>query len=39
MSIDKMAVKLTVVEMFKGNLGNMALDKMSVDEMAIDEMS
>jgi hypothetical protein len=39
MSIDKMAVKLTVVEMFKGKLDNMALDKMSVDEMAIDEMS
>jgi len=36
MSIDKMAVKLTVVEMFKGKLDNMALDKMSVDEMAVD---
>ncbi len=34
-----MAVKLTVIEMFKGKLDNMVLDKMSVDEMAIDDMS
>jgi hypothetical protein len=39
MSIDEMAVKLTVIEMFKGKLDNMVLDKMSVDEMAIDDMS
>jgi len=39
MSIDEMPVKVNVIEMFKGKLDNMALDKISVHEMAVDEMS